>query len=111
MEVRISYRHLEKSPAVDEKIMEKLEHLKKYFKGKLNVSWVCSVDGHQQHKSEVNINMGQKNFHAHAIDKNLYNTLDMALNKLEKQIEKQDSKRKDKIHSPKVEYVEVSTEG
>jgi putative sigma-54 modulation protein len=98
MEINISYRHLDSSPAVDAKIREKLEHLKKYFHGKMNVNWVCSVDGHQQHKSEVNINVGQNNFHANAVDKNLYNTLDMALNKIESQVRKKNEKVKDKIH-------------
>ena len=94
MELNISYRHLDSSDAIKQKISEKADHLKKYFHGKLKVDWVCSVDGHQQHKSEVNVHFGAKNFHAHAVDKNLYHSFDMVLSKLEKQIRKVEDKTK-----------------
>lgn len=96
MELNISYRHLEPSDAVSAKINEKVGHLKKYFQGRLKVDWVCSVDGHQQHRSEVNVHYGSHNFHAHAVDKNLYHSLDLVLSKLEKQIKKKNEKLKEK---------------
>lgn len=99
MELNISYRHLEPSEAVSAKISEKVAHLNKYFHGKLKVDWVCSVDGHHQHRSEVNVHYGSNNFHAHAVDKNLYHSLDLVLHKLERQIQKKNEKLKDKIHS------------
>jgi putative sigma-54 modulation protein len=80
------------------KIEEKLNHLKKYFSGKLDIHWVCSVDGHDQHKSEVQVNVAGTRFHAHAIDKNLYSTLDVAVGKLESQMRKKNDKLKNKIH-------------
>lgn len=98
MELNISYRHIEPSEAVSQKISEKVEHLKKYFQGQLKIDWVCSVDGHQQHKSEVNVHYGSNNFHAHAVDKNLYHSLDMVISKLEKQIQKKSDQLKNNIH-------------
>lgn len=98
MELNISYRHLDPSDALSAKIEEKVAHLKKYFHGKLKVDWVCSVDGHQQHKSEVNVHFGSKIFHANAVDKNLYVSLDIVLQKLEKQIQKKNGKIKNRMH-------------
>ena len=98
MDLKISYRHLEPSDSISAKIEEKVKHLKKYFQGKLNIDWVCSVEGHQQHKSEVNVTFGGMSFHAHAVDKNLYASLDLVIQKLEKQIQKKNEKLKNHIH-------------
>lgn len=94
MEVKISYRHLDSSPSVNAKIEEKMQHLKKFFHGKLDAHWVCSVDGHDQHTSEVQVNVDGDQFHAHAVDENLYNTLDIAIQKLESQMRKKSEKNK-----------------
>jgi putative sigma-54 modulation protein len=98
VDLKISYRHLDSSDSISSKIEEKIDHLKKYFSGKLEVHWVCSVDGHDQHKSEVQINVAGTRFHAHATDKNLYSTLDSVVAKLESQMRKKNEKLKDKIH-------------
>lgn len=97
MKVRISYRHLDPSPSVENKIHDKLRHLEKYFKGKMNVNWVCSIDG-EGHRSEVSVNVGKLNFHAHSIAPVLYSTLDDAIAKVERQIRRKNNQLKDKIH-------------
>lgn len=98
MNLKISYRHLDSTESINSRIEEKLNHLKKYFKGKLDIHWVCSVDGHDQHKSEVQVSVDGHRFHSHATDKNLYNTLDVAVDKLESQMRKQNEKIKNKLH-------------
>ncbi len=98
MNVKISYKNLESSPSIEEKINDKLNHLKIYFSNKMDVNWVCSVDGHQQHKSEVNIHVGHHNFHAHAVDRDLYKSFDHVISKIESQIRKESDKNKDKPH-------------
>ena len=98
MNVKISFKNLEPSAAVEEKINDKLEHLKIYFKNKMNVNWVCVVDGHHQHKSEVHINVAHHDFHAQAVDRDLYKSLDMVMKKLESQIRKVNDKVKAKNH-------------
>ena len=100
MQLNISYKHLDSSEAIETQIKNKSSHLKKYFQGRLDVDWVCSIDG-QEHKSEVHVHAGHFTFHAHASDKNLYHTLDMALHKIEKQLSKKNELLKDKIHSHK----------
>ncbi len=98
MNVQISYKNLEASPSIEAKINDKLEHLKIYFDNKMNVNWVCSVDGHQQHKSEVNIVAGHHNFHAQSVDRDLYKSLDQVIHKIESQIRKENDKKKEKPH-------------
>ncbi|MAX65902.1 MAG: ribosome-associated translation inhibitor RaiA [Bacteriovoracaceae bacterium] len=98
MNLSISYRHLDSSESVSKKIEEKVQHLKKYYQGAMNISWVCSVDGHDQHTSEVQVSVDNNQFHAHAVDSNLYATLDAAIAKLEKQMSKESEKKKRRIH-------------
>ena len=98
MNLKISYKHLDSSDAINAKINEKMTHLEKFFTGNVEAHWVCSVDGHDQHTSEVQVNVNGHKFHAHATDSNLYHTLDVAVEKLESQLRKDKEKRKDHRH-------------
>ena len=47
MNIKISFKNLEHTPALDEKIREKTGRLEKYLGGGTEVHWTCSVhDGH-----------------------------------------------------------------
>ncbi len=95
MQLSISYRHMESTPSIENKIREKAEHLEKYFKGNGEIKWVCMVEK-GRHSSEVQVHAGHHYFHAHAENDNLYKTMDEALEKIEKQIRRKDKKEKDK---------------
>lgn len=97
MELKITYRHLESTPSIEEKIRNKAEHLEKYFKGNIEVHWICSVDNHR-HSSEVNVHAGHNYFSARAEDNDLYKTLDQALRKIEPQIREKHKQITDHIH-------------
>ncbi len=97
MVVTISYRHLDPSPAIEEKIQQKVVRLKKFFHGNFNVDWTCSVDN-DLHHSEVQISGDHFSFHASAERDNLYKTIDDAMDKIERQMAKKNGMQKDKIH-------------
>ena len=94
MNLTVSFRHLESSPAIEKQIESKAQHLKKYLHDDFNVNWVCSVDGHM-HASDVNISSRSGVFHARAEDSNMYKTLDQCIHKIERQI----SKKSDQLKS------------
>lgn len=104
MKLNITYRHLDPTPAIKAKITEKATHLKKFFHGKIEISWVCSIEN-KIHRSSVNVHASHNYFHAEAKSDNLYKTFDEVIEKLERQIMKKDSKAKDKIHLPKTELI------
>lgn len=109
MELKISYKHLESTPAIEEQIKNKASQLKKYFQGKMNVHWVCSTDK-EVHTSEVKVTGSHFACHATAQAENLYKTFDDAIAKLEKQL----SKRKDKVKTHKksdLAFVDEHVEG
>lgn len=97
MELKISYRHLDSTPAIEEKVQQKAEKLKKYFDGKIYVDWTCGVEG-DVHLSEVTVLGDHFTYHASGRDSNLYRTLDDVVQKLEKQLRKKKELTRDKIH-------------
>ena len=52
MKLKISFKHLNHTPALDERIKEKSEKLDKYFEGNTSVSWTCWVSG-DDHWAEI----------------------------------------------------------
>jgi putative sigma-54 modulation protein len=98
MNVKISFQHLEHTEALDDKIREKSEKLDKYFSHNPTIKWSCQVKD-QAHCAEINLH-GPRGvvFHAKAKSDCLYKTIDLALNKLEKQINKKQKQAKNRIH-------------
>jgi putative sigma-54 modulation protein len=110
MKLKISFKHLKHTPALDERIKEKSEKLQKYFQGNTSVSWVCWVHG-DEHWAEIKVHGPKFDFFAKACADNMYKTLDLCLEKIERQFEKQKDIYRNKIHkspyqSPK--YKEIN---
>lgn len=97
MKLTVSYKHIEATPAIDEKIEKKAMKLKKYFDGKINVNWICSVEDGLHH-SNVTVNGDNFEAHAKSSEDSLYKTLDGAIEKLEKQLIRKKETMKSRIH-------------
>lgn len=85
MKTNITFRNLEHTPSLDEKIKEKSQKLQKFLKEDCEVSWTCWTEKDNQF-AEVKIKSGKDNFIAKADSDNLYKTLDIVISKLENQI-------------------------
>ncbi|MCK5072514.1 MAG: ribosome-associated translation inhibitor RaiA [Bacteriovoracaceae bacterium] len=97
MELNISYRHLESSPSIEDKIHQKAFKLKKFFQGKMNVDWICSVEN-TIHSSEVTVTGDHFSYHATAESDDLYKTFDEVIPKLEKQLVRKKEQTRNTIH-------------
>ena len=97
MELKISYGHIESSQHIETTVKNKIEKLKKYFQGKMNVDWICSLDG-TIHTSDVTITGDHFTYHAKSENDNLYKTFDDILPKLEKQLKKRKEQTRSIIH-------------
>lgn len=111
MKLKISFKHLKHTPALDERIKEKSEKLEKYFEGNTSVSWVCWVHG-DEHWAEIKCHGPKFNFFAKACADNMYKSIDLCVDKMERQFEKQKDIYKNKIHhapyqSPKYRDIEA----
>lgn len=97
MNVKISYKHLEHSPALDLKINEKSERITKYLHGSYHVDWVCWTD-ENEHWAELKVHSDQGDFFAKASTDSMYKTLDKVIHKIERQLDKEKDQR-NKIHN------------
>lgn len=100
MKVSISFKHLDHTPALDERIMEKSKRLEKYFEGKSDCKWICFVKS-GIHYAEISLRGPHYDYFAVGTSDSLYKSLDLALEKIERQICKRKEKIKNKIHRDK----------
>ncbi len=97
MKIISSFRNLEHTPALDQKIEEKSQKLKKYFEGNLEIFWTCFVEDGDHH-AEIKLLGPGFEYHAKSSSKTLYKSLDIAINKVEKQVSKKKDIRRNHIH-------------
>ncbi len=97
MKLKISFKHLEHTPALDQRITEKSEHFEKYFHGNISVQWLCWVHN-DEHWAEVKIHGPKFDFFAKASADNMYKSLDLVVEKVERQFEKQKDQMRNKLH-------------
>jgi putative sigma-54 modulation protein len=86
MNVEISFRNLEHTPALDELIRKKSERLSKHFTDGANINWTCWTDKHE-HTTSLKINDKTKEFFAKAASDSLYKSVDLVISKVVQQIE------------------------
>ena len=87
MQIKISYKHIESSTAIDEVTQKKSEKLKKYFQGKLNLSWIFSVEKQNQ-IAHCHLTGDHIDFYAEATTASLYTSIDQVVNQLDRQVRK-----------------------
>ena len=75
--------------------LEKLSRLEKYFDDEVNVKVVCSKSAKQE-KLEITVSSKGLLYRSEVSSDNMYNNIDYALPKLEKQIVRTSEKRKEK---------------
>lgn len=98
MKLTISFKQLEHTPALDARIQEKSEKFEKYFQGNISVQWTCSIHN-GYHWAEIKLHGPKLDFFAKAGAENLYKALDMVVDKMERQIEKQKDMKRNRLHS------------
>lgn len=97
MKLKITYRHLDSSPALHKKINRKMTHLAHIIGQTVNAHWVCSVEKNR-HKSEASIHFGPYHFYAEDETENMYKSIDHVFDKIFRQVTTKSKKQKDKRH-------------
>ncbi len=85
MDLQITFRHMEHTPALDTQIREKAQKLQKWFGEGTKAHWTCFVEG-RLHYSELQVHAGRKDYFAKASADDLYKTFDMVVEKIHNQI-------------------------
>ena len=98
MKLKISYKHMKHSSAIDERITEKSARFERYYDGEISMQWVCWVH-ENEHWSMVKVHGPKFDFSAKACADNMYKSLDLTMEKMERQLDKQKEIGKNKIHA------------
>jgi putative sigma-54 modulation protein len=102
MNIKISYKHLESTPAIDEVTRTKSEKLSKYFQGKMNLDWNFTVEKQSQ-VAHCHVTGDHMEFFAEATTASIYTSIDEVVHHLERQIRK----NKELVRNHKVEKEKV----
>ncbi len=103
MKITTSFLHLEHTPALDEKISKESERLEKFFKSQGMMKWSCYVKN-GIHYAEIYYHAPSCEYHAKASSESMYYSIDMAVEKIEKQVMKKKDKY-NKVHRERTQMI------
>lgn len=110
MKTTITFLHLDHTEALDQRIQEKSEKLKKYLGGRTHIKWNCFIKGNK-HWAEATLIGPHFEYSAKCATDSLYKTIDQVISKIEKQLVKKKEKMRGRTsrQSPKLVILEPSS--
>ena len=108
MNLSISGRHLEITPAIREYAITKMGRIGRHFDNVIDTQVILSVEK-LQHTAEVTVRLPGKDLHCEARDENLYASIDLLADKIDRQVIKYKNKLQDHAHEP-AKKLQLSTE-
>jgi putative sigma-54 modulation protein len=91
MNLNLTGRHLEVTPAIREQVLNKLDKVKRHFDNVIDINVILSVDKLIQ-KAEASVHVSGKTIHAETEDSNLYVAIDSLVDSLDRQVLKHKEK-------------------
>ena len=91
MNLNLSGRHLDITPAIRSYVLEKLGRVTRHFDHVIDLNVILSVDKLQQ-KVEASVHVAGRDIHCEAIDADMYAAIDALADKLDRQILKHKEK-------------------
>lgn len=102
MNLNITGHHVDVTPAIREYVMGKLDRVIRHFDNVTSVHVILSVEKLQQ-KAEVTLHVKGKDIFADATDADLYASIDMLADKLDRQVVKHKEKVSDHSRDKRME--------
>ena len=93
MEVSVTFRHIEPSEALRTYAQAKLQRLSKYLHRPMGAHVILSVLK-KNHRAEINLSANGTSLFSEDETNDLYSAIDLALDKIERQVKKLNAKRK-----------------
>lgn len=110
MEIRVTFRHVNPSPGLHEYAERKVQRLQRFAHILHDAHVILTVEKQRQ-LAEIQVTGRHLQVSAMEETTDLYSSLDLVLDKIERQIKKQDGKRKDrKNHRPVDVHASPATE-
>lgn len=99
MNLKISGRHLEVTPAIREYVNNKLSRIDRHFDKVIEAQVMLSIE-RLDHIAEITMRIHGKDIHCSAINENLYAAIDLLTDKIDRQVIKVKSKAQNHAHEP-----------
>lgn len=106
MQVSVTFRHVDPTPALKAYAEEKLARLKKYLRRPVDAHVILSV-AKERHVAEITLKADHATMFAQEETHDLYSAIDLALDKLEHQAQKLKAKRRDHHKSDSTRTAEL----
>lgn len=97
MNLNLTGRHMDITPAIREHVIGKLDKVKRHFDNVIDVNVILSVEKLQQ-KAEATLNISGKTLFAESEDGNLYVAIDALIDSLDRQVLKHKEKFEARRH-------------
>jgi putative sigma-54 modulation protein len=94
VKVAVTFRHTEPTDALKNYAQEKIHRIGKYFSRPLQAHVVLSVDSKERHTAEIELHTHGAMIHGKEQTEDLYSAIDLVIDKVERQVQKQKGKGK-----------------
>jgi putative sigma-54 modulation protein len=98
MTFRASFKQMRSSQAIQTYAKEKSKNFEKYFHGKISVTWTFSMEKRDLKTAHCHITGNDMNYFGEAETDDLRASIDVAFDKIEKQLRKHKEIVKDHLH-------------
>jgi len=99
MNLSITGRHLEVTPAIREYVLNKLARVLRHVDDVIDVNVTLGVE-RIQHMAEITVHVPGKDIHCEAVEENLYAAIDLLADKVDRQVLKHKTKTQNHAHAP-----------
>ena len=91
MNVQVSGHHIEVTQAIHDYVLSKLERIQRHFDQVIEINVILSVQK-LRHKAEISVHLPGKDIHVECDDEDMYASIDLMMDKLDRQIIKHKQK-------------------
>ena len=99
MNLSISGRHLEVTPAIRAYVLNKMARVSRHFDNVIVTQVMLSVE-RLKHTAEITMRLRGKDIHCAATDSNLYSAIDLLADKIDRQVIKYKTKIQNHANEP-----------
>ena len=99
MNLSITGRHLDITPAIREYVTNKLARVSRHFDNVIDTQVILSID-RLNHTADITMRRRGKDIHGQATDENRYAAIDLLVDKIDRQVIKYKTKVQNHAHEP-----------
>ncbi|NOR20875.1 MAG: ribosome-associated translation inhibitor RaiA [Xanthomonadales bacterium] len=91
MQINLTGRHVEITPAIRDYVHEKLQRIERHFENATDIHIILTVEKLEQ-RAEATLNVSGNTLHAHSVAADMYASIDSLTDKLDRQVRKHKEK-------------------